>query len=318
MVKRSPAEPGVSGSGAKRSHHIKPLSGEEQRIKARCASIQDFFKSPPPAPKAGRPAGLPPKKRGRPAGPPKPPVPEEPLTLPPVEAAPALGKRAAAAMLGTTLKRVNWGKGDALARLTKAVDDWDNKTGTVLEADKSMNLPKYAECVGIPYPTLAPYARDDVSKRKQLGISVGNQAHFSEYETGFTVDAIRRYDRGNDGKNKREIVDMLHDLKPELSRRAVQRSFDETTRPQHKEQLTGIVKANSTTVKRTAITVAQQWRWHTVGCMYSPSPPPLLHNHSHYHHHYLHHHRLPPLTRACLRGRPSIKRSTFCESRTPA
>ena len=42
----------------------------------------------------------------------------------------------------------------------------------------------------------------------------------------------------------------------------VRKAFDRTIRPHHKEELTGIVKANPTTVKRTAITVPQQYRWH--------------------------------------------------------
>jgi hypothetical protein len=62
----------------------------------------------------------------------------------------------------------------------------------------------------------------------------------------------------------RECVDMMHDLRPDLKRKAVQQAFDRTVRPKHKKELTGIVKANATTVKRTVITVPQQYRWHMV------------------------------------------------------
>ena len=251
----------------KRSHHAKPPAGEEQRKKAGCQAITSFFKVPPPAPKAGRPAGLPPKKRGRPAGPsvevPPKPTPDDSVPLP-VKPPSVLGKRAAASMVGAKLKRTNWGKGAALERMTTAVSDWDAKTGPLLQANKEMLLPEYAQLIGIPYSTLLPYARPERGKRKQLGKSVGPAPLFNDEEQQWAVDVIRRFDRGNDGKTKRECVDLLHDLKPQLDRKAVEKAFDRTVRPGHAAELTGIVRANSTTVKRTAITVAQQWRWHKV------------------------------------------------------
>jgi hypothetical protein len=119
----------------KRSHHARPPSSEEQRRKSGCAAITQFFVPPAPTPKAGRPAGLPPKKRGRrPAGPEVevlPAVPEESVS---VEPAPGpLGKRAAATMLGTKLKRVNWGKGEGLERMRKAVDPMAPRRACALE-----------------------------------------------------------------------------------------------------------------------------------------------------------------------------------------
>ena len=102
-----------------------------------------------------------------------------------------------------------------------------------------------------------------LGKRKLLGISVGKQPLYNVEEQQFGVDVIRRHDRGNDGLNKRQCIDKLHDMRPDLTRKSVTNAFDRTIRPQHKEVLTGIVKANPTTVKRTAITVAQQWRWHS-------------------------------------------------------
>ena len=190
------------------------------------------------------------------------------VPLAPAPSVPVLGKRAAAGLLGTTLKRANWGKGEGLDRMMVAISDWDAKSGAFLEAEKEMPLGRYAELVGIPYPTLVQYACKDIGKRKVLGLSVGNKAHFNGEKTQFAADVIRIRDRGNDGMNKRECVDMLHDLRPDLNRKAVMQAFDRTVRPQHTKVMTGIVHANPTTVKRTAITVAQQYRWHTV-----PPPP---------------------------------------------
>ena len=252
-----------------RSHRAKPPSGEKQRELARCSTITSFF-TPPPKP--GRPAGLPIKKRGRPAAAvtsmPKIPEKSVPLHAQPLPGAPpkSLGKRAAATMVGATLKRTNWGKGDALERMSKAVSDWEAKAGPILDAYKDLHLSdmpliEYAQSVQIPYETLQKYVTTN-GKRRELGKSVGAKPLFDKDLQGWAVDVIRRYDRGNDGKNKRECIDILHDLKPGLSRKAVQQTFDRTVRPQHKKELTGIVKANCTTVKRTAITVPQQHRWH--------------------------------------------------------
>ena len=257
---------GIAQPKAKRSHHAKPrLIERDEKSK----SITDFFKPPPPPPQVGRPAGLPVKKRG-----PRPPAasvdvcPEAPTPLcdPPASTTPsgaANGKRAAAALLGVTLQRINWGKGERLQLLTAAVRDWDAKTGTILEGEQTIPLKRYAALVNIPYTTLLKYTNPELDKRATLGTSVGKPPLFKAEEQQFAVDVIRRHDRGNDGLCKRECVDKLHDMRPELKRRDISNAFDRTIRPQHEDELTGIIKANPTTVKRTAITVAQQFRWHT-------------------------------------------------------
>ena len=125
----------------------------------------------------------------------------------------------------------------------------------------------YAARVGIPYQTLHSYARPDKGKRKALGSSVGKQRVFTAEEEQFVVDVVRRHDRGNDGLNKMQCVDKLHELRPSLPRKSVINAFDRTIRPSRDTEITGIIKANSTTMKRTAINVPQQWRWHTVSVL---------------------------------------------------
>jgi hypothetical protein len=198
----------MSQAVPKRSHHAKPLADDAARVKASNTSIKDFF-SPPPKP--GRPPGLPPKKRGRPAAP----TPEAAstaatpssgaTTATPATAASAAaplpravepqsgsGKRAAAALVGVKLKRVNYGKGEGLKLLTKAISDWDNKTGIYLEADSRMAMPQFAKLVGIPYNTFLSYACAEVGKRKALGSSVGNKPLFNAEQQQFAADVIRR------------------------------------------------------------------------------------------------------------------------------
>ena len=208
----------------KRSHHAKLPHDADGTSKL----ITTFFAKPPPPPQVGRPAGLPLKKRGpRPASSAAASMPAvselsgsaAASTSEPSET--KLGKRAAADLVGAKLKRTNWGHGDNLKLMTKAVHDWDAKTGTHLEKDNKMSLPSYAVCVGINYQTLADYCCKDHGKRKQQGISVGAPTLFSEDEQQFAVDVVRRHDRGNDGLSKRECVDILHDLQPGAKRASV-------------------------------------------------------------------------------------------------
>ena len=263
---------------AKRSHHAK-----QPARTATGNSIQSFFRPPTPPPQVGRPTG-PIKKRGRPPSSLTGTLicPELPTT--PALAAPSantsassaspniplgsshtgvLGKRAAAQIAGAKLRRINWGEGDALLRMQTAVNNWDAKSGTILQDAKEMPLKDYAARVGIPYPTLQKYCNRDEGKRTVLGSSVGTASLFSDEQQQFAVDVIVRHDRGNDGLNRRRCIDVLHDLQPGLKRKNVAQSFDRNVRPRHKDELTGIIHANATTSKRTAITVPQQYRWHS-------------------------------------------------------
>ena len=269
------------GKQGPKPHHAKPWDNDEARKAAKMGSVRDFFKPPP---KPGRPAatGLPAKKRGRPPATPEvtllptslgadssgtPPQQETPTM--PSQGSSQTGKRGAASMLGVKLQRTSYSRKDpySLQRLRKAVEDWDNKSGPLfnhLESGMALPMKDYAASVGMPYKTFHAYARAEIGKRKAMGSSVGKKRVFTDEEEQFVVDVVRRHDRGNDGLNNRQAVDKLHDLRPDMNRKSVMNTFDRTIRPCRKSELTGIVKANSTTVKRTAINVPQQWRWHTV------------------------------------------------------
>ena len=150
-------------------------------------------------------------------------------------------KRAAAEMCGAKLKRANWGTGDALVCLTKAVEDWDAKTGPYLE-DKTLSLRKYAACVDIPFQTLGSYVCNDLGKRKVLGTSVGAKPLFNEAEQQFAVYRT----------SSAKCVDILHELRPDLKRKAVVDAFNRTVWPKHKEELTRIIKASATSASAAA------------------------------------------------------------------
>ena len=128
----------------------------------------------------------------------------------------------------------------------------------------------------IPYQTLAKYLCIDKSKRKVVGCGVGPASLLDGGARQFVADVVRRKDRGNDGMSRRDCIDVVQDLKPELTRNQATEAF-RMVRAKNKDKLTGIVKANRSTDKRSAITVEQQYRWHQV----SAQP---AHHHPRYHH----------------------------------
>ena len=283
---RSP--PAADAPGARMPKGQVPWASDKQRLAGGFGSMVDFFSPPPKPPQVGRPAGVPRKKRGRPPAAPvvgaadqNPsvvvvPTPVVDTTIaPPAVAEGALGfpvadvaqgspapKAKVKAIKAKVATRTNWGEGEALAKLTRAVADWDAKEGTFLD-EEDMTLLRFCQLVDIPYGTLSAYVCKDLGKRKVLGSSVGRAQSLDRDTTQFVVDVLRRQDRGNAGLNRRESIDMIGDLKPGLTRRQAAWAFDNAVRGKHKDELTGIIKANASTEKRSAITVQQQFRWHS-------------------------------------------------------
>ena len=127
-----------------------------------------------------------------------------------------------------------------------------------------MSMYEFSKRVRIPSSTLHSYAHANASQRQRLGSSAGKPAIVNDETAQFAVDVLRRRDRGNDGMNHREAIDMVHDLMPMLSRKQVSQTFLRTIRPGHSSELSNIVKAQASTTKRSSITIPQQYRWHTV------------------------------------------------------
>jgi hypothetical protein len=159
-------------------------------------------------------------------------------------------------------KRTNWSKGGHFEKLSRAVNDWLNKDGALLTEKPDMSLWEFARRVAIPMTTMHRYAGPDASRRQALGSSAGHPSLVACDTQQAFADVLRRYDRGNDGKNQRQTVDMLQDLVPALSREQARNVFRKTIRPSYKDVLTNVVKAQASTTKRSAITVPQQYRWH--------------------------------------------------------
>ena len=161
-----------------------------------------------------RDAALPAKKRGRPP-----------------KATKTRGKKVSAATPSATTAtitpppppkpapketRVNWSKPENLARLTKALDDWRNKTGPFLNDMPEMSLHSFGRCVGIPKSVLYAYKHPDPKKRRELGAHAGRPALVGGEVQEFVVDVLRRHDRGNEGLSNQEAASLIVDLDPKL------------------------------------------------------------------------------------------------------
>ena len=152
--------------------------------------------------------------------------------------------------------------------------DWDNKSGTYLLLGMDFSVERFARLTEIPYHTLRAYICPNKGKRRVLGKAAGRTSAIDNESNQFVVDVVRRKDRANEGMNRREIGDLLQDLAPHLSAKQAVRKVD-SIRQLHKSELTGIVSAQASTTKRTAITVEQQYRWHMVRRLPSVVSPAL-------------------------------------------
>ena len=109
------------------------------------------------------------------------------------------------------------------------------------------------------------YARNDKEMRTAIGSKGGKPRIMSADNEQLVVDVVRRADRGNDGKSLREIHDTMQQLQPiteQQARDAFRRTIRTAHVNTHKKELMGVVKAQATTTKRSAVTVEQQYRWH--------------------------------------------------------
>ena len=168
------------------------------------------------------------------------------------------------------LTRINWSKGENLAKLTLAVEEWKSGSGRAAPREhlgdpepRKPSLGEFAALVEIPKGTLANYVTSTQGMARSLGASSGQQPHLSNDDRLFVAENLRRADRGNDGMTKQKAMDIVQDIKPTLSRSQAENAL-RSVRHEHAPDLTGIVKAQATTTKRSAITVTKQFRWHSL------------------------------------------------------
>ena len=112
--------------------------------------------------------------------------------------------------------------------------------------------------------TLVHYTNNDKGKRRVIGSASGRAKTLTPGESLFVADVVRRADRGNNGKSKLKIIDVIQELKPNLNQRQARDAYDRVVKKEHGQVLTGIIKAQPTTTARSAVTVEQQFRWHSL------------------------------------------------------
>jgi len=158
--------------------------------------------------------------------------------------------------------RTSYSKGEGLMKMTNAIADWKVEQLKTPEARMSMHL--FAEVHDIPFTTLQTHITPNDSKRIKLGSGVGRKPILDDQREAIIVGVLIRKDRANEGASVGEAVDILEQMCPEYSRKQLDLAFRRTVRPQYSERMTNPVAVQATTTKRTAITPAQQWRWHKV------------------------------------------------------
>mmetsp|Transcript_55081 Transcript_55081/g.125309 ORF Transcript_55081/g.125309 Transcript_55081/m.125309 type:complete len:312 (+) Transcript_55081:149-1084(+) len=107
-------------------------------------------------------------------------------------------------------------------------------------------------------PDRAAAAKAAAKRRRR-----GKPALISYEKQEFIIEVIVRADRANEGMTSLALFDMIEALCPELKRKQIRPAFIKFKRSKrNRGRLTGTVKAQKSTTKRSAITVEQQFRWH--------------------------------------------------------
>jgi len=119
--------------------------------------------------------------------------------------------------------------------------------------------------VNIPYYTFKQYTATDHAKRRKVGNQVGREALLPPGDQQeFLADVLARKDRANNGADPKEAVDKIQELNHGLSRSQARDHLNRTLLPNHPTMLKPKPRvAQQTTTKRSAITLIQQFRWHT-------------------------------------------------------
>ena len=188
--------------------------------------------------------------------------------LPP---APAAAKQAAATAAPATAapapqkykqKRKSWSKGPGLEEMSAAVAAWGLEVAKPKKDRVSMT--RFAAQRQIPLTVLQTHVTSNDEKRIKVGDGPGKKPLISDDIQKVIVDCLVRRDRGNQGLDVTGSLDLLEEVAPHLTRKKLESSWRRTVRPKYSERLTKPTAAQVTTTKRTAITPAQQWRWHKV------------------------------------------------------
>jgi hypothetical protein len=161
-------------------------------------------------------------------------------------------------MLKRKVTRTNWSDETNRKLLTAAIDEWTEKRDRFFdENDMPRSLSQYSNVVDIPYQTLIKY----VNHGRIVGVAAGRKALITSEASSLIADCVARADRGNDGRTQSEVIDMVQETLPMLSRKQAADAWLRTAKKRHVDVIKPrSLVAQATTTKRCMITISQQYR----------------------------------------------------------
>ena len=106
------------------------------------------------------------------------------------------------------------------------------------------------------------YLHGGEETRRKLGAQCGRKPNLTLDESDFVGIVLARVDRGNEGKNRQEAIDIVMELNPSLDRAKASKALTTHVLRKSEKVKASLVLAQSTMTKRSAITVDQQFHWH--------------------------------------------------------
>ena len=117
-------------------------------------------------------------------------------------------------------KRVNWGQVSHKERMDKAVSDWLDSKGDIIDSDEEVidSLKLFCGVSDSPYNTFKKCVGENENKRRKIGSAVGCRPLIPSGDQRFVAEMCARQDRGNDGIERRDVFEYIRELKPGISR----------------------------------------------------------------------------------------------------
>jgi len=164
---------------------------------------------------------------------------------------------------------VNYSQGEGKELLEAALGEWNSKSGRFREG---MLLRTFANVVGISKSNLsrrtAKHTGESGRGPDLTGAGQGRKPLVSKKQQQLIVDVVRRHDRGNEPLTPRAVVNLVTQLVP-ISNVQAADHVRRTMRPNHRDEITNLVKPQATSTKRSGVTIQSQHFWHlTVDAAY--------------------------------------------------
>ena len=137
--------------------------------------------------------------------------------------------------------RTNWGAPANRQRIEKAISDYLNKEGNAIDRNGVFieNRTIYAGLVGISFNTLYRYIHPYEEKRQKLGNGERGRKKLIDGENcDFVAETLARQDRCNDGASRKEAIDIIMDIEPDLTRKQASRQLSRVILPVRRVAMT--------------------------------------------------------------------------------